>query len=441
MKLSVFGLGKLGTPLAAVLASKGHEVIGVDLNEEYVHSINAGKSPVEEPGLAELIQKSGDRLSATTSGEEAGIKTDVSFLIVPTPSDETGGFSLDFIVPAAVTLGQSIAKKDSYHLVVITSTVLPGQSESQILPALEKASGKKVGVDFGLCYSPEFVALGNVVQDMLAPDIVLIGESDPQAGDLLRDIYASVNENEPSVQRMNIVNAEITKLAVNTYVTTKISFANMISQICEQMSGANADIVTRAVGSDSRIGNKYIKPGVAYGGPCFPRDNKALSYLARSIGTTATLAEATDAANYEQIIRLGNLVNSNLVPGGKVGILGMSYKPGTNVIDESAGLHLARLLTGQGVKVTVYDPMALSNTRDVLGDDVAYTDSIVDCFSSSDLLVITTPWDEFKNLPVEDINSSKKNHVIIDGWDIVENVSALKNIKYLPLGRGDNLTR
>ena len=438
MDLSVFGLGKLGAPLSAVLAFKGHNVIAVDVNEDYVNALNSGNSPVEEPRLSSLIEASGERLTATLNVEEAVLNSDVSFIIVPTPSLDSGDFSLDLLLSSVASIGRIIAQKETYHLVVITSTVLPGSTHGRIIPAAEIASGKKVDTDFGICYSPEFVALGSVVQDMLTPDIVLIGQSDRKAGNLLLEIYESIIENKPSVQRMNIVNAEMTKLAVNTFVTTKITFANMISQICEKLHGANADIVTAAVGSDSRIGAKYLNPGVAYGGPCFPRDNKALSYLARSLGTIASLAEATDAENSEQIIRLGNLVKEHLKDGECVSILGMSYKPGTAVIDESAGLHLAHLLVDSGLSVMVYDPIALSNVRNVLGDAVSYAGSLLECFEETDFLIITTPWSEFNNLPLVEIKALTKNVTVIDCWGIAQKIKTLSSVKYLTLGAGEN---
>ncbi|MDC0195975.1 nucleotide sugar dehydrogenase [Gammaproteobacteria bacterium] len=438
MDLSVFGLGKLGVPLAAVLAFKGHNVVAVDVSEEKVNAIKMGLSPVDEPRLSSLISESVERLAATSNVDDAVLNSDVSFIIVPTPSSENGDFSLEFVLSAVTSIGRAVAEKDTFHLIVITSTVLPGSTVDQIIPALEIASGKQINVGFGVCYSPEFVALGNVVQDMLNPDIVLIGESDPKAGNILLGIYESVIENKPSIQKMNIVNAEMTKLAINTFVTTKITFANMISQICERLDEANADIVTSAVGSDSRIGTKYISPGVAYGGPCFPRDNKALSYLARSLGTTASLAEATDAENYQQIVRLSDLAKGLLKGGGCVGILGMSYKPDTDVIDDSAGFHLANLLINSDVNVIAYDPMALSNVRMLFGDSICYAESLFDCFESSDLQIITTPWSEFSDLSLAKIKSLKKNITVIDCWGIAQQLKAVSSVKYISLGVGKN---
>src|SRR5262245_10730941 len=275
MRVSVISLGKLGSPLAAVLASKGHEVVGVDLNQEFVRLLNAGRAPVQEPQLQELVDASKGRLRATMSLEEATLQSEISFVIVPTPSDSRGAFSNKHVIEAVMGIGKALRKKDAYHLVNITSTVMPGSTGGEIREALEISSGRTVGKNVGLCYNPEFIALGSVVRDMLLPDAILIGESDLRAGDLLESIYRTTCDNSPPVQRMNFVNAEITKLSVNTFVTTKISYANMLADICDRLPGADVDVVTNAVGLDSRIGRKYLKGALGYGGPCFPRDNIA----------------------------------------------------------------------------------------------------------------------------------------------------------------------
>ena len=227
------------------------------------------------------------RLTAVTDIEAAVAQTDITFIVVSTPSDPAGGFSLRYVDPVCQAIGRALAKKTDYHLVCLTSTVMPGTTGGPVREMLEKASGKRVGADFGLCYSPEFIALGSVIRDFLNPDMLLIGESDDRAGETLQALYAQVCENKPTVARMSFVNAEITKLAVNTYVTTKISYANMLARICERLSGANVDVITSALGLDTRIGPKYLKGAVSYGGPCFPRDNLALAQLARQLGVPA----------------------------------------------------------------------------------------------------------------------------------------------------------
>src|SRR5260370_4578130 len=270
-RVNVVGLGKLGAPLAAVLAGRGCGVIGLDVTKTLGDAPTGGKMPIVEPQLNELIAANRQRLSATMGGRKAVQESDASFVIVPTPSDQTGFFSNRFVLQAMATLGKALRNKTGYHMVVITSTVMPGTTGSEIKAALEAASGRKVGPDLGLCYNPEFIALGSVVRDMLFPDSILIGESDTKAGDMLQTIYLQMCENKPPVQRMNFINAERTKISVNSYVTTKISYANMLADICDRLPRADLDAVTKALGADTRIGPKYLKGAMSYGGPCFPR--------------------------------------------------------------------------------------------------------------------------------------------------------------------------
>ena len=303
-------------------------------------------------------------------------KSDASFVIVPTPSDSTGFFSNRFVLQAMESLGEALRDKKGYHMVVITSTVMPGTTGGEIKAALEAASGRKVGPDLGLCYNPEFIALGSVVRDMLYPDSILIGESDAKAGDMLQTIYLQMCENKPPVQRMNFVNAELTKISVNTYVTTKISYANMLADLCDRLPGADVDVVTRALGADTRIGGKYLKGAMGYGGPCFPRDNVAFAALARKIGARADVAEATDRINNHQIERLTSLVAKFAKAGTRIALLGLSYKPQTPVVEESHSVKLAARLADAGYIVSVHDPLAQDAALAVLGDKVVGASSI-----------------------------------------------------------------
>lgn len=220
-KVSVIGLGKLGLPLAACVAWKGYPTVAVDVDVARVDAVNRGIPSVYEPGLADLMRAAGERLKATTDTCEAVAASDATFMVVPTPSDGAGRFSLRYVIDAARAIGKALARKPAYHLVVLTSTVMPGDTDGELRPVLEESSRKRCGVDFGLCYSPEFIALGSVIRDFLNPDFVLIGESDPAAGEALERLYQKVCERQAPVARMVPVNAELTKLAVNTFVTTK----------------------------------------------------------------------------------------------------------------------------------------------------------------------------------------------------------------------------
>jgi UDPglucose 6-dehydrogenase len=420
MRVAVVGLGKLGAPLAAVLASTGNHVIGIDINPETVRLVNEGLAPVQEPGLKELITSAHDRLTAT-GDVAAAADADVAILLVPTPSDERGAFSNAYLIAALEEIGQGLSERNDYRVVVIGSTVMPGSCDGEIRAALERTSGRVVGDSLGLCYSPEFIALGNVIRDMLEPDMVLIGESDAHAGETVERLYRGVCENNPPFRRINLVNAELTKIAVNTYVTMKISYANVLADICERLPDAEVDVVTDALGLDTRIGAKYLRGAIAYGGPCFPRDNKAFATLARDLGAEALLADATDAVNVLQSNRLARIVQAHLGDATSVGILGLSYKPNTDVIDESAGVALARALGQAGYQVRLYDPVATDAAVAVLAGVAQGAGSAAEVLERSDVVVITTPWPEFAELP---LNGQSERPIIIDCWGVVQNAEA-----------------
>ncbi len=436
MKVSVLGLGKLGAPLAAVLAERGHSVVGVDVDPKVVAAISNGQAPVNEPGLQDLISKNKERLRATLDLEAAIHESELTFIVTPTPSGNDGIFSLKYVLPSVTAIGQALCTKKSYHLVVLTSTVMPGDTFDSILPALEKSSQKQVGRDFGLCYNPEFIALGSVCRDLMEPDFVLIGESDSNAGSKLAEFYKTICIKQPKIVRTNFVNAELAKLSVNTFVTTKISYANMLAEICEKLPGADVDVVTSAIGLDSRIGAKYLKGALGYGGPCFPRDNIAFSAIARRQGVRALLAEATDATNREQIFRLLKIVLERHKSGSTVGILGLSYKPDTDVIDESQGVELARQLTARAIDTIVYDPAALHNSKRALEDSVQYANSAEECIVRCDIVVVATAWPAFQHIPLASLTAGNKRRTIIDCWRIFAQTEVKEMADYVLLGRG-----
>src|SRR4051812_10108329 len=437
MNVAVVGLGKLGAPLAAVLASKGNEVLGIDVNPTAVQRLNDGRAPVDEPGLQDLVSASCASLTGTTD-LGAAADAELIILLVPTPSDERGAFVNDYLLAAVEEIGPGLKGRDEYQVVVVTSTVMPGSCDAEIRAALERTSGRQVGDTLGLCYSPEFIALGNVIQDMLEPDMVLIGESDPRAGDVLERLYRGVCENDPPYRRMSLVNAELTKIAVNTYVTMKISYANALADMCERLPGADVEVVTDALGLDTRIGRKYLRGAIAYGGPCFPRDNKAFAVLARDLGTEPFLAEATDAVNVAQTDRLARLVRSRLQDGDAVGILGLAYKPDTAVIDESPGVKLARALGEAGHPVVIYDPIAVDAAARELGEWARPAASAADVIERADVVVIATPWPEFADLPLDDLRRHGGRTVVIDCWRLLPDEGPGDGIEVVRLGEGPN---
>jgi UDPglucose 6-dehydrogenase len=437
--VSVVGLGKLGAPMAACFAARGFEVVGVDLDAKKVEAINEGRAPVHEPGLAEWIAKGNGRLKASQDLEAAVRGTDCTFIVVSTPSEPGGGFSLRYVLPVCESIGRALREKQDFHVVVLTSTVMPGSTGGAVRPALEKASGKRCGTDFGLCYSPEFIALGSVIRNFLNPDFVLIGESDARTGEFLAGVYQEVCANAPRAARMNLVNAELTKLSVNTYVTTKISFANMLARICERLPDANVDDVTAALGLDTRIGPKYLKGAISYGGPCFPRDNLALAAFARQIGARADIAQATDQFNRWQIQWLADLVEKHSRPGATVGILGLTYKPDTDVVEEAAGFLLARELSRRGVSVAAFDPSANGHAHPAIGDNARMTSTAQECIEQAHVVVLATPWPEFARIEANEWARQAPPRVVIDCWGTLNHLENVEGIRYKRLGNSEEM--
>lgn len=430
MKVSVIGLGKLGLPLVASIASKGFDVFGVDINKEVVDNLNLGKTSINEPGLLNLISKYKKNIKATLDLKRAVLNSEITFIITPTPSLTNGYFSLKYINPVAVEIGKALKVKKDYHLVVLVSTVMPGSTD-KIKKVLEKYSGKICVQDFGLCYNPEFIALGSVIYNLLNPDFILIGESDKRASRILQQFYQRYCSRKVKFAVMSFVNAELTKISVNTYITTKISYANMLSEICEKLPGGNVDSVTSALGLDSRIGAKYLKGGASFGGPCFPRDNVAFISLARNLKTNYDISLATHKTNLKQVERLAEKVLQYATQKKVVGILGMSYKPFTDVIEQSTGLLLAQLLIKEGISLNLHDPISLQITKKVLGKNANYVEDLKQCIKNSNVIVITTFWPDYGHLKSEWFKGVK---VVIDPWRMLNLNQLPKTVSYIPFG-------
>jgi len=438
MNISVFGLGKLGAPLAVLLASKGHDVTGYDIDPRPGELLAKGIAPVPEPGLAESLVALSGSFTAARDPAEAVRRSSATFIVVPTPSDDTGGFSTRYAEQAASTIGAAVRGRSEYHLVVLTSTVMPGATRQAFVPALETAAGTRCGEALGVCYNPEFIALGSVLHDMLHPDLVLIGESDGRAGQTLESIYRTVCSPEVPIARMSFENAEIAKLALNTFVTMKITFANGLADICERVPTGDVDAVSRAVGFDSRVGRKYLSGGTGYGGPCFPRDVIAFNALTRRLGLDAPLATATDQSNRARLDAILARVLDCAAPGSTVGVLGLSYKPGTPVIECSQGVELAAKLVEAGRRVVVYDPMAHQNAQAVLGTSVQYSASTAALLDAVDTAVIMTAWPEFQRLPASAFKPFTKPKTIIDCWRIIDKSQIGDAAKLVDIGRVDS---
>lgn len=424
-------MGKLGCCLAAVLASKGFSVIGADVDDAKVRAINLGVSPIREPGLQKLFGETHGRLRATSDVESAVAESEATFIVVPTPSEPSGEFSLEYVVSVIESVGRALRTKDGYHLVALTSTVMPGSMDNFVAPLLEKVSGRRVGEDLGLCYSPELIALGNVIKGLKEPDVVIVGASDQRAASALLSIRRQICDNSPTIARMNFVNAELSKLALNSFVTMKMSFANTLAEICEKLPGADVDVVTAAIGTDKRIGRSNLKGALGYGGPCFPRDNIAFAEFAKRIGAQAELAKATHSVNVRQLERVARLVEAETDAGATVAVLGLAYKTGTNVVESSQSLALVSELQERGYVVKAYDPeLAGGDAPNAVPLGTRIASSVRECLLGADLCVIATPCSEFKSIGA----GLLEGKTVIDCWRVLPSEVAA-SVRYIPIGR------
>jgi UDPglucose 6-dehydrogenase len=426
MKLAVFGLGKC---LAAVFASKHYRVLGTDVDRSAVKKVKRGEAPVQETGLDQLFRANAYLLNADNSAYHVAMWADIIFVVVPTPSDTSDRFSLKHILEAAGPIGRAIADCDDRKVVVIVSTVMPADMESSVVPALERASGKTCPKDFGVCYNPEFIALGSVIADMQDPDFVLIGESDAVSGEQLEALYRDIVPMQTPIERTSFINAELAKLAINTFVTTKISYANMMANLGRAFPGADAHEVCRIVGNDHRIGHRCLGPALSFGGPCFPRDVRAMIVAAGERGANVPLAYATLKTNHDHHQFVLNWLRGAVHEKGVVGVLGLSYKPFTHIIEESAAFRLARELAAFGHSVRAFDPAVKEMPPSVLG-----TETLGDCVELSDVLAVAVPWPEFRKLQESPLLDKLRGKTVLDCWRLLDE-DKMQGVNYVLLGR------
>ena len=436
MKISVIGLGKLGLCTAACFASAGHLVYGFELNDYLREELKNHRNPIEETGLTELLKSAWGRLHIVDNYQTAIQASDITLIIVPTPSLPDGRFTNDFIINVLKGLTPGLKAKNSFHIVDVVSTVMPGSCDAIFKPLLAQATGKRCGIDFGLVYNPEFIALGSVIRNFLNPDMVLIGASDDRSGSTIRELYASTCKTSPMMAVMSLVNAEITKISLNCYVTMKISYANGLAAICEQVPGADVDVITTAIGADSRVGSKYLKGGLGFGGPCFPRDNIAFQAFAEEFNGEALLGKAVVAVNNSIPDRLFRKISTYCMPPAKVALLGLSYKADTHIIEESHSIMLAKSLVAAGYQVSLHDPKSLDVASTLFGDSVKCKADIYECISGASVIALLTDWPEYHDLDWRQIAGVvETGTLVLDSWRIAKDKN-LAAFTYIPIGVG-----
>jgi len=415
MQLAIIGTGYVGLVTGTCFAETGNNVVCIDINEEKIKQLKAGKSPIYEPGLDVLLERNikEKRLEFTTSLEEGIKNAQVIFLALPTPPGKDGSADLQFVLSVADQLSTIIT---SYKVIVNKSTVPVGTAEK-----VTEVMAQKLNRDlFDVVSNPEFLREGVAVEDFLKPDRVVIGTSSERAKKLMDELYQPFVRQGNPIFFMDERSSEMTKYAANSYLAMRISFMNEMANLCEK-AGANVDWVRVGIGSDSRIGKRFLFPGVGYGGSCFPKDVQALAQTAREMDYDFQLVNTVMKVNDQQKLILGRKVKEYFgsdLSGRTFAIWGLAFKPETDDIREAPALYLIEELLDAGAKLRVFDPEAMPNVKAIFGDRIEYGTDQYNTISDADALIIVTEWSEFRNPNFERINELLKHPAIFDGRNV-----------------------
>lgn len=418
IKISIVGCGYVGTVTGVCFAKLGNDILCIDIDTKKVGMINQGVSPIYEKGLKDILSNNKNKIKATTNFVSAIKNSDVTFICVGTPSKKDGNIDLSFVRNASIEIGRCLKDKKTWHLVVVKSTVLPGTTRDVVLPLLEKHAGKKAGEGFGLAVNPEFLKEGVAVQDFLKPDRIVIGFYDDKSRNVLRKLYK--NFSCPKIET-SLSAAEMIKYVSNAFLSTKISFANEIGNICKKLEIDTHDVF-KGVGLDHRINPAFFRSGIGFGGSCFPKDVRALIAKAKEVGENPQILKSVIDVNEKQPVKMIELLEKHMsLEGKKIGVLGLAFKPDTDDIRESRAITVVDTLIKNGAKVVAYDPKAMDNFKKLFSQ-VEYASSAEEVLDS-DAVLTTAEWDEFENLDFTDkividgrrIEGAKKEAAIYEG--------------------------
>jgi len=440
-RISIVGTGYVGLCTAVGFTTKGYKVITSTSDHKKAAMINQGIPPFYEPGLQESLEKAVKKgnLRCTTNREEAIINTDITFIAMATPSQRDGNINLQYIENSARQIGEVLRKKNTYHLVVVKSTVIPGTTEKMVKPTIEAHSNKHCGIDFGLCMSPEFLREGSALYDTLNPDRIVIGEHDKKSGDVLEALYRDFySETMPLLIRANLPTAELIKYANNAFLATKISFVNTIANICQKIPRTDIEVVAQAIGIDKRISPLFLNAGLGYGGSCFPKDVKALLAFSRDLSYDPQLLNAVENVNQTQPYKAIKLCKGFLgdLRGKRIAILGLAFKPNTEDMREAVATKIINRILEEGANVTAYDPAAIPNAKSVFQNKIEYASSAIECLKDADCCIIVTEWKEFKKLTPEDFVQNMQQPVLVDGRRIYNPKEFSRKLKFAATGLG-----
>lgn len=438
MKITVVGTGYVGLVTGTCFAETGNTVTCVDIDAKKVEKLNSGQITIYEPGLEKLFLRNQkeNRLLFTTQLEEAFHDAQVVFLALPTPPGEDGSADLKYILGVARQLG-TLIQRGNYKVIIDKSTVPVGTAD-KVRETILQAASTDISNDFDVVSNPEFLREGVAVDDFMKPDRVVIGTSSERAIKILNELYAPFVRQGNPILFMDERSAELTKYAANSFLAVKISFMNEIARLCELL-GADVDMVRRGIGSDDRIGKRFLFPGIGYGGSCFPKDVQALVQSSIEAGYSFRILESVMEVNKEQKVilvpKILKYFNQNL-QGKKFALWGLSFKPNTDDIREAPAFDIIQELLSRGASVSAFDPEAMNNSRQVLGDTIEFAETPYHALKDADALVIATEWNEFRTPDFDKIQELLKNKVIFDGRNLFD-LTQMENLgfHYESIGR------
>lgn len=434
MKIAVIGTGYVGLVSGTCFAETGNDVICVDIDQRKVEKLNSGEITIYEPGLEVLFkrnQKEG-RLTFTTDLEFALKNSLVIFLALPTPPGEDGSADLSYVLRVADQIGKTIT---GYRVIVDKSTVPVGTADK-----VKAAISANYSGEFDVVSNPEFLREGVAVEDFMKPDRVVIGAESQKAMDIMSELYGPYVRQGNPVLFMDPRSAELTKYAANSFLATKISFMNEVSRLCELL-GADVDMVRKGIGSDERIGKRFLFPGIGYGGSCFPKDVKALIHSSAEVGYDFRILNAVEDVNAAQKKVITQKVKKHYgesLKGKTAAIWGLAFKPNTDDIREAPALEIIDELLASGVSVKCFDPEAMANVKAIFGDKITFCQNIYETAEGADFLIVATEWPEFRSPDMNKLTTLLREKVIFDGRNVFDTeVMARNGFTYYSIGRGD----
>lgn len=422
MKIAVVGTGYVGLVTGTCFAETGNTVTCVDIDKQKVEKLSSGQITIYEPGLEKLFlrnQKEG-RLFFTTSLADAITEAKIIFLALPTPPGEDGSADLKYILGVAADLGK-LLKPGDYKVIIDKSTVPVGTAE-KVRAAVLSSATQDISNAFDVVSNPEFLREGVAVDDFMKPDRVVIGTTSDKAIKLMNDLYAPFVRQGNPILFMDERSAELTKYAANSFLAVKISFMNEIAQLCERL-GADVDMVRRGIGSDERIGKRFLFPGIGYGGSCFPKDVQALAKSSDEVEYDFRILDAVMKVNESQKLHLLPKIHAHFgydLKGKHFALWGLAFKPNTDDIREAPALYMIDALLKAGATISAFDPEAMKNVKDQLGDKISFTENQYDTLEGADALIIATEWNEFRTPDFDKIISKLKARVIFDGRNLFD---------------------